>query len=164
MMELNDKYKERFFSRIRKTEGCWLWTGGTTRFGYGIFPTYSNKKLFNHYTHRLSYQLHKGEIPKGMCVCHSCDNPPCVNPEHLWLGTIKDNNDDMHKKKRVTYLRGQDSQNAILTWEQVREIRKLFREGETRVNLSAKYGTAYNNIRNIVNNKTWKEDLIENKS
>lgn len=87
---------ERFWSKVNKSDGCWMWTTGKNRSGYGMFK--ANKKMF--ISSRLSYQLQNGEIPKGMFVCHKCDNPSCVNPDYLFLGTPQDNVDDMIAKGR----------------------------------------------------------------
>lgn len=93
------KYKsveERFWAHVHKTEGCWNWTAAVRGAGYGAFLV--NQK--NYGAHRFSYLLTKGEIPKGLCVLHACDNRRCVNPAHLSLGTNKDNTADMISKGR----------------------------------------------------------------
>lgn len=88
----------RFWARVQKTESCWLWTGKPRNGdGYGQMRVNTRKE----YPHRFSYMIHKGPIPKGMVLCHTCDNPACVNPEHLWVGTVADNVLDMHRKGRA---------------------------------------------------------------
>jgi len=86
----------RFWQNVNKTEGCWLWTAGKNASGYGYI--YDSGKYV--LTHRISYVLNIGPIPDGISVCHSCDTPACVRPDHLFLGTVKDNSDDMWRKGR----------------------------------------------------------------
>jgi hypothetical protein len=92
----------RFYSKIDKPEdpnSCWAWTGSRNSEGYGNF--YVDGRIVG--AHRYSFQYHKGEIPEGMCVCHTCDNPSCVNPAHFFLGTKADNNRDKVAKGRHTW-------------------------------------------------------------
>jgi hypothetical protein len=98
---------QRFLDKINKTDSCWLWTAGSRgKTGYGAFKF--EKKVID--AHRFSYTLYKGEIPKGMYVCHTCDNRLCVNPEHLFLGTAKDNWQDGFNKGRIKLLGGIDTE------------------------------------------------------
>lgn len=82
---------------INETTDCWEWQAATNNIGYGMFRWETG---IMRTAHRVSYELFKGLIPKGMIVCHTCDNPKCVNPDHLWIGTNKDNYDDMVRKGR----------------------------------------------------------------
>jgi HNH endonuclease len=91
---LQEKYDAQVI--VRPGE-CWGWRGATFRFGYGKVKLWDGTRTT---AHRVSYQIHYGPIPDGMFVCHHCDNPPCTNPEHLFLGTGADNNRDMAKKGR----------------------------------------------------------------
>jgi HNH endonuclease len=88
--------RKRFFKNIKKTRRCWLWTGAIGSHGYGEMAIHD----FPHTAHRLSYEFHKGKIPKGKCVLHKCDIRRCVRPSHLWIGTKGDNAKDMVKKGR----------------------------------------------------------------
>lgn len=110
---------DAFTERVRKTEGCWLWTGTKKRRGYGVIRGLA--------AHRLSWQIHRGEIGPGLCVCHVCDNPSCVNPEHLFLGTVTDNNHDRHAKGRTKLppQKGERNPQSKLTTAQVESIRSL---------------------------------------
>ena len=128
---------------MEKTDGCWLYTGHRDPHGYGIISEGSRPRR-NVRAHRLSWELHCGTIPEGFCVCHRCDNPGCVNPAHLFLGTQLDNISDMISKKRATFqtkperLRHLGSQhgNSKLTEETVREIRALYDGGLTQYELA----------------------------
>ena len=106
-----------FHEKYEKTDSCWNWTGTKHQYGYGIFIV-KNKSLR---AHRFSYELHKGPIPTGLVVLHSCDNPLCVNPDHLSVGTRGDNNRDAVSKGRNAF--GERNGHAKLSAQDVEDIR-----------------------------------------
>jgi len=135
----------------------------------GCWEVFSHKKRTNGYVgverdgvpkdvHRIAWERHFGMVPEGICVLHRCDNPPCWNPEHLFLGTKGDNNTDRAAKGRSA--RGEKHCRAKLTWERVREIRKMARAGLlTQCEIAQDYGVTKQAIWAIVHEKTWKEGV-----
>lgn len=131
--------KERFFRFISIVEnGCWNWTGCTIR-GYGAFQL--EGKVIK--AHRLSWILHKGAIPNGLLVCHTCDNPLCVNPAHLFIGTNKDNVADREVKGRNRPPQGTNHWAAKLTLEIIKEMRCVREsEGVSYQRLGKRFGVS----------------------
>lgn len=152
---LNSSVLPRFEEKyeVCGNTGCWLWTASLTRGGYGQFKSFPGYRAGR--AHIVSYVIHKGDIPEGMCVLHSCDNPKCVNPEHLWLGTLKDNSQDMMRKSRhvPVRLKGVSNPNVKLTEEQVNEIRS---DNRTATSVSKDYGVSEWTIRRIRAGSSWK--------
>jgi hypothetical protein len=131
------------------SDECWGWVGATYKYGYGCIGTDKG----NDGAHRVSYRLHYGEIPDGMCVCHLCDNPICSNPKHLFLGTKQDNAIDRNKKgrgKNPSY-RG-NHPKAKLTLEQVKEIKA---SNKPNKELREIYNASYGMIRRILSGERW---------
>ncbi len=130
---------------------CWMWTGHTAR-GYGRFSIQRGYVLRTFRAHRFSYELHCGPIPEGMLVCHHCDNPSCVRPEHLFMGTTADNMRDKSLKGRTPRA------GAILKPEQVIAIRKAYAAGGvSQYGLAAQYGVTRSAIAAIARRRTWRE-------
>jgi hypothetical protein len=139
--------EELFWSFVSKTDGgCWIWIGGKDKDGYGIF----SHRDHSYRATRLAWKLTNGPIGSQLMACHSCDNPPCVNPSHLFLGTGKDNSNDMIKKGR--YKNGR----AILSREMAQSIRASFtgKYGEM-ARLSRQHGIAYSQMREICHGESW---------
>ena len=144
--------KDFLLSRVVKKEnGCWEYTKITKqRYGYICFKGKHDS------AHRFSYIVHHGAIPYNMIICHKCDNPPCVNPDHLFLGTHKENMQDMINKKRQNIVRGERQGKSILNENKVIEIRKLLSAGETCTVIAKKFNVGRGAIRGIETNATWK--------
>lgn len=128
--------------------GCWIWAGCRDRQGYGSTTLFRIPIG----THRLSYILHVGPIASDLRVLHKCDNPPCFNPEHLFLGTMSDNSQDMHRKGRAA-CSGRNPCVPKLTWDDVIAIRS---STEPRKVLADRYSVTWVTIHHIKTYKTWK--------
>lgn len=138
--------------------GCWEWQG-STRNGYGRMTIGSRKdgsrKTVS--THRIAYWLHYGEIPDGMEVCHKCDNPRCVNPYHLFIGTRQDNIDDRERKGRNITFTGEEQPRAKLTKKEVKDARwERAYKGTSFQILADRYGVSKKTMINAIKGVTWK--------
>lgn len=149
---------DRFWSKVEKTDGCWLWTGAKTN-GYGVLGA-GRRGGATVKAPRLSYELAYGPIPPGMFVCHHCDNPGCVRPDHLFLGTGKDNMADAKAKGRISkppLHAGERCHLTKLDADSVREIRRLAAEGVSQRSIAQRFDIDRSNVSAIVLGKTWKE-------
>jgi hypothetical protein len=147
------RFSEHFWHQVQKDTECWEWTAATTPAGYGKLTFYGESLA----AHRVSWELSNGPIPDGLWVLHRCDNPPCVRPEHLFLGTPRDNTLDMHLKGRagIRGARGSRNAKAKLTEEDIIRIRDRFAAGEMIVSLAVEYVVSVASVSNIVNGRTW---------
>jgi hypothetical protein len=135
---------------------CWEWTGSYTRDGYGVMTFTNGKKRAQHRVHRVAYEHFKGESAEGKLVCHTCDNPKCFNPGHLFLGTNKENMQDMIKKGRKRTTKGEESVNAVLTEEQVLEIiEKRNVQGMKLSDIAAEYGISFQHVSTLAKGQAW---------
>ncbi len=160
----------RFWANIQTTESCWIWVGTRACRGYGAISI--DRKRWR--AHRLSWAIHNGTIPDGLYICHRCDNPPCVNPEHLFAGTQKDNIADCVRKGRFsrsigertrnnrrrrgfhrTKAIGHDHYNSKLTLENVLEIRSTPPKWGEQSRLARKFGVTKSSIRDVLSRRCW---------
>ena len=172
---------ERFWSKVAKGDGCWEWMAARDRKGYGMFQVGVGKTAR---APRFAWELAHGPIPAGLHVLHRCDNPSCVRPDHLFLGTAADNNADKVAKGRQargdrhpsrthrhrlprgdqhhlrlrpeTVLRGEQNGNARLTSEQVRDILAMRASGKGQRAVAATFGVSKTTIRRIERGLTWR--------
>jgi len=171
---------ERFWSKVSKAphpKGCWVWTANKVRRGYGHFSPQSRT---TQKAHRFSYVLAYGPIPDGLCVCHKCDNPACVNPDHLWAGTQKENMQDCAKKGRCmaqthpervasgdrngtrtkpeNYPRSEDRYNAKITNAGADEMRAEYASGlVTLQQIADKYGVCRSTAWKVIHFKRYRD-------
>lgn len=131
---------------------CWIWVGGCTDKGYGRVRFQWKVWL----AHRLAYKLHYGPFPEEFDICHHCDNPPCMNPEHLFRGTAKDNILDMMMKGRAGSAPGTRNASAKLTESDVIEIRRLHTQGISYTQLVLLYRVGKTTVSRIIRRKSWK--------
>lgn len=136
---------------------CWVWIAGKDGKGYGVMSVVGGERRM----HRYSWSLHFGVLGKGVCVLHHCDNPACVNPKHLFLGTRTDNNLDRDRKGHKGDHTGELNGRAILTKEQVEDIRARYKStspghGNGR-SLAREFGVSRSTIQQIINGSNWRK-------
>ncbi len=155
---LTAKDVARFWSYVEKTDGCWIWRGSVCalRGGYGQINI--RGKVLK--THRVAYALEIAEVPDGLFVCHHCDNPICVRPSHLFVGTCADNVNDAWKKGRLPLPKdapiGESHHSAKLSSADVIDAREAHKKGSRNNDLAKKYGVTPTAMSNLLRGKTWK--------
>lgn len=153
-MQYDSKVLERFWRLVTKTETCWRWMGYRNKFGHGRIGV--GHELFM--AHRFSWCIHNGEIPAKMCVLHHCDNPECVNPSHLFLGTRADNNSDRDAKGRGA--KGEKMNRGVLTVEKVKEIKRRLANNESHAHIATSLSISTRNVKHILHGDSWKHVTI----
>lgn len=143
--------RERFKSRVKTgaPDECWEWQGGRLPAGYGAI--WDNEIKNNRGAHRLAWEFAFGQIPAGLFVCHRCDNPPCCNPAHLFLGTKEDNDNDRVRKGRTSRA------GAKLSTAEVVGIRALAADGFAPRDLAMTFGVSPTTVYDIIKRKTWRD-------
>lgn len=150
-----EEYISAFWDKvlIKSPDECWNWQAGKTSDGYGKYGSHKRNIL----AHRFSWELHFGKIPDGLNVCHSCDNPACCNPKHLFIGTQQDNVTDRENKGRGNRAKGEMHGMAKLSLSQVLEIRQRYATGTiSQSKLGKEYGVTQPMIGFIVRRENWK--------
>lgn len=151
---------ERLWQNVRKSDGCWEWISRVRNsHGYGRMYAYGRYQL----AHRVSWQLHFGAIPEGLCVLHHCDNRLCVRPDHLFLGTVADNNQDMREKDRQArgvkhgsathpecVPKGDRHYRTRLSDTQVKQVRELYATGTRQCDIARRFGVSSQLISDVV--------------
>lgn len=155
-LETRQSYEQRFWSYVDKTTGensCWPWLGGSNTLGYGKFKLYGRMVMAN----RLAYALGHSIDPGALYVCHVCDNPPCCNPKHLWLGTNQDNQKDCAAKgrKNIKPLIGENNPRAKLKDHDVNIIRGLIELGFNNQEIAEKFSVTHHTISKIRTGAAW---------
>jgi hypothetical protein len=145
---------ERFWQRVRVGDNCWTWEGSAhTNNGYGQFTLSQSRRVV---THRAAWELTNGPIPEGLSVCHRCDNPKCVRPGHLFLGTHAENMADMGRKGRQRGPKGATHHKARLSEADVVDVRRRLAAGETQLAIGKMYNVHPTTIGYIARGKSWK--------
>ena len=168
LLVINDRYSDlfgredvtsRFMGKVTIPDDvppascCWLWTGATNPEGYGIVSIDGLPQG----AHRVAWRICEGEIPKGLFVCHICDNPTCVNPYHLFLGTNAENQLDSARRGRNTKRIGENNVSAKLRVEDVREIRRLWEiENIFQSTIASMFRVSERTVFRVIHRKSWK--------
>lgn len=157
MIIINDRDLRRFKRKFeeRGLDECWPWTAGTDAYGYGKIMMKTDKGFQSRGAHVVAYTITNGPIPKGLLVCHTCDNPACVNPNHLIIGTYQYNMTDKCNKGRHRSPIGEAVGSSKLTEEAISEIKASIKAGVEQKQLANKFGVSPSSICNIVKGRTW---------
>ena len=157
---------DRFMEKVsvpKIVSHCWIWNGKKDRKGYGLMYAYrENGKPFNTGAHRIAWSLFRGKIEPGKIICHHCDVPDCVNPAHLFMGTYKDNVDDMDNKGRRVSCRcpGEKNGGCKTNQEIVLKIKDDYKSGKySQEQIGSFYGLKQSQISRIIRGKSWKHLL-----
>lgn len=153
-------WEQRFWSKVNKDgpthprlgTPCWLWTAAIANDGYGQLAVNRKHCL----AHRLSFKIANGGIPDGLRVLHRCDNPPCVNPAHLYAGTDRDNARDRDQRGRAVVARGERNSGCKLNEAKVREIREFAAQGRRHSAIGSQFGVSSGTIDQIVSRRSWR--------
>ena len=154
MRDEMDRFLEKVSKGQDEEKDCWIWTASTYRGGYGHFRRLVGGKWRMYKAHRYAYEAFKEQLEPGLQVCHTCDNPSCVNPAHLFSGTAKENNHDKMKKGRGGIPR--NPKHKLLNKEIVEQMRDDYKKGMSQAEIHVKYNQSRQQVSRVVNNQIWK--------
>jgi hypothetical protein len=142
--------RDRFWLKVQRVGRCWEWQGSRTTRGYGVVTGGA-------LAHRAAWMYTHGDIPEGLNVCHRCDNPPCVRPGHLYLGTQADNLADMTSKgrRKSNPPHGEDQTGSVLTPEVAEQIHQRYAQGARQLDLVQEFGVSKGTIHNVLHRQHW---------
>ena len=151
-------FVERFWRKVLRGDRCWEWQGAQARHGYGlVILSPARARVRRTFAHRVAWTAVHGEIEGGFHVCHRCDNPPCCNPDHLFIGTAKDNALDRQAKGRTHVGNGADNPRARLTEADVRTIRQMGADGVASAAIARAFGISPSATRYVLKRQTWRD-------
>lgn len=153
-MGYNYYYRKQVEEKVDRSggpEACWPWTGRRDRGGYGRI-WYEGRQA---YAHRTAWEMANGPVPTKLSICHTCDNPPCCNPAHLFAGTHRENLQDAGRKGRLGKARGERHGNAKLDWGKVAVIHRLRAEGLSEREIAARFDVSQVAIHFVLTGQTW---------
>lgn len=151
--------EEYLLQRCNKTDSCWIFIGSLDKDGYGqVHSAITAKNLKCTRAHQMAYLTWKGEFDRKLFICHTCHNPSCINPDHLYAGTALENNQDMVEANRQKYLRGEESYKSKLAWDEVQVIRSL-KGTKTCFEVSKKFNISFGHVCRIWRNERYKSKV-----
>ena len=153
---MNEALVDRLVAGMKlRSDGCWIWMKGKDKDGYGLERMPGTR--LTRRAHRMSWEVRNGAIPAGLMVLHRCDEPSCINPGHMFLGTALDNAKDRDQKGRGGWASGEDHGQAKLTKADVSAIRALMAAKASREEVARRFGVSETSIHNVIHGLTWKD-------
>ena len=160
MLKVSEKFVRYMKTILEKNtkineKGCWIWQKNKSASGYGKTQYYENKIKYYLRSHRAAWMVYNGDIPSNLIVCHKCDVSLCCNPDHLFLGTFKENTQDMIRKKRDIRIKGEQNYNSILNEEIVLKMREMKKQGLKVKVIAEHFNIKYFTCLDAISGRNW---------